>query len=171
MQYIWAAAGNAVTLSGVDFLDPAVADEPDARERGVRLEIRPIRRRRAGSIYASPDLHLEPAIVRVDLLESAPRAADRMHWHPGMRDGEPGDRLFDPTMAEEPRRWLEGFLAAIPTAAAEGLDAELGTSLRGDGPAIATAAAGIVDRAMQLLEEARQPWPPVTHDERGLATF
>jgi hypothetical protein len=169
MEQMWTFAGSAVTVTVVDFLDPAVADEPHARERGVRLEVRPVRWRRAGSIYASPALDLGPAVVRVDLLESAPHAADRMHWHPDMRDGEPGDRTFDRSLGEDPRRWLEGFLGRLPDAVVDGLEPELAASLRADEPAIAAAAGDILDRVMQELLEAREPWPEVAHDERGLA--
>jgi hypothetical protein len=171
MEYVWTFPNSAVTVCGVDFLDPALAVGPGVRARGVRLEVRPVRRQRSGSIYASESVQLEPAVLRVDLLESAPHAADRMHWHPGMRAGEPGDRVFDRSMGEDPGGWLEGFLAAIADAAVESLEAEVAESLRSDGPAIAASAGSIVERVMQLLTDAREPWPSVTHDERGLATF
>jgi hypothetical protein len=169
MEQIWSFSNNAVTVAAVDFLDPAVAHEPHARERGVRLEVRPVRWQLAGSIYASPALHLAPAVVRVDLLESSPHAADKMHWHPGMRDGEPGDRVFDRALAEGARRWLASFLAGLRDGALDGLEPDAATSLRSDGQAIAAAADTIVDRAMRILDEVRGPWPDVTHDERGLA--
>jgi hypothetical protein len=170
MEQIWVFSSSAVTVCAVDFLDPAAADEPRARERGVRLEVRPVRRRPAGSIYASPALHLEPAIVRVDLLESSPHAADRMHWHPGMRDGEPEDRIFDGTMNDDPRRWLTNFFSSVCDGALDGLAPEAVSSLRGDGPAIAAAAADILDCVMSTLEQSRHLWPDVAHDERGMAT-
>jgi hypothetical protein len=147
-----------------------VAHEPDARERGVRMEIRPARWRPAGSIYASPALQLEPAVVRVDLLESSPHAADRMHWHPVMRDGEPEDRVFDGALKDDPRRWLTGLLSRTSAGAVDGLSPDVASSLRGDGPAIAAAETDILDCVMSTLERSRRPWPHVSHDERGMAT-
>ncbi len=169
MEHIWAFSSSAVTVCAVDFLDPAVAGEPLARERGARVEVRPLRWRPAGSIYASSALHLEPAVLRVDLLESSPGAADRMHWHPGMRDGEPRGRTFDRDLSADPRRWLEDFLSGVSQGDVAGLEPAVSTGLRADGPAISAAAYDIVDRAMRVLDEAREPWPDVTRDERGLA--
>lgn len=169
MEQMWTFSSSAITVAAVDFLDPAIADGPDARERGVRLEVRPAHWRRAGSIYASPALDVGPAVIRVDLLESSPYAADRMHWHPGMRNGEPGDRTFDLSLGEDPRRWLEGFLSHLPDVALGGLDPELAASLHADEPEIAAAAGAILESVMQELLGARGPWPEVTRDERGLA--
>jgi len=42
MEQAWVFSTLAVTVTTVDFLDPAVAGEPDARERGVRVEVRPV---------------------------------------------------------------------------------------------------------------------------------
>lgn len=158
MQRIWAFATSAVTVSGVDFVDPAYAGQPDVRERGVRLEVRPLRESHDGSAYASDPVRLAPAVVRVDLLESAPYAADRMHWHPTMHDGEPGERTFEPAMVEDPGRWLGAFLADLAVY-------DLGT----DEAAIAEASDEIVAEAMRTLGTARGPWPVVEHDQRGLA--
>jgi hypothetical protein len=169
MEQMWTFSSSAVTVAAVDFLDPDVPDGPHPRERGVRLEVRPVRRRHTGSIYASPGLDVGPAVVRVDLLESSPHAADRMHWHPDMRDGEPGGRTFDRSLGEDPRRWLEGFLTRLPDEVVDGLEPELAASLRADEKAIAAAAGDILDRVMQALIEVREPWPEVTRDERGLA--
>jgi hypothetical protein len=64
MEQMWTFSSSAVTVAAVDFLDPAVANQPYARERGVRLEVRPVRWRRAGSIYASPALDVGPGAAR-----------------------------------------------------------------------------------------------------------
>jgi len=37
----WVFEQLTVSVARVDFLDPAVASEHDARERGVRVEVRP----------------------------------------------------------------------------------------------------------------------------------
>ena len=140
---------SAVTVEAIDFVDPATKDQPDARERGVRVEVRPVRTTVVGSVYASPSWSLDPGVVRVDLLESAPYAADRMHWHPQMRDGEPGRRAYEPAMGADPASWLRQFLTARD---------DVDDAIIGDVVAAATLA----------LEERRQPWPAVEHDERGL---
>lgn len=109
------------------------------------------------TIYASPTVSLKPAVVRVDLLESAPYKCDRMHYHPDMIDGEPGDRTFDEHMVENPIDWLRSYLMRLHEWVGQA-----------DGAAVAEAAATISREAASLLEEARQPWPVVVHDERGL---
>lgn len=168
MQTAWLFGTLGVTVERVDFLDPAFASEPDTRERGVRIEIRPSESVRVGSIYASPTETLQPAVCRIDLLESAPGAADRMHWHPSMNAGEPDDRVFDPAIPADPLGWLAERLGDVPgllaLAGVEDVDrhAEAAQHVRENAVEIvATARAG--------LEWARRPWPEVTHDERGMA--
>lgn len=143
----------------MDFLDPALADQPDIdiRERGVRLEIRPMTVSNLNTIYSSPMVSLKPAVVRIDLLESAPHKADRMHFHPDMIDGEPGDRTLDDYMAENPIDWLRSYLMRLHECVGQA-----------DGGAVAEASEAITRETASLLEEARQPWPVVVHDERGL---
>lgn len=165
----WLTDTLAVTVARVDFLDPAVATEPDARERGIRVEVRPVEASYRGTIYSSPQLTLGEAIARMDLLESAPHAADRMHWHPGMIDGEPEDRSYDPAMPADPAAWLEGQLRDVTgLLRASGVaDTERFTSAA---CAIASLAPEILDEARAGLAWAREPWPEVDHDERGMAT-
>jgi hypothetical protein len=171
MERIWTFESSAVSVFGVDFLDPAVAHEPDARERGVRLEVRPLRTRPVGSVYASPTMTLAPALVRVDLLESAPFAADRMHWHPQMSDGEPGDRTFDPTLSRDPGAWLDTFLSDLEPVLRRAHAGEVVDAMTDDLGHIAVARGEIVDAALAVLTVAREPWPEVTHDARGLASL
>ena len=92
MERLWTFGRLAVTMRRVDFLDPVLAGQPHARERGVRVEIKPAQARSRGSVYASDVVTLDQALCRCDFLESGPGKADRMHWHPDMADGEPGDR-------------------------------------------------------------------------------
>jgi hypothetical protein len=169
MEQIWLFERLAVTLARIDFVDPELVGEPDVRERGVRLEIRPVETSYDGSVYASPSRSLRPGLCRIDLLESAPHAADRMHWHPAMDAGEPGDRTFDVTMVDDPLRWLDEHLrdaAVLLRGSSEPAD----EAARRDLAAIADAAPAIVAAAEQGLAWARvDPWPDVEHDERGLA--
>ena len=171
MERIWTFESSAVSVFGVDFLDPAVAHEPDARERGVRLEVRPLGTQPVGSVYASPTMSLAPALVRVDLLESAPFAADRMHWHPQMSGGEPGDRTFDPTLSRDPGEWLDTFLSDLEPVLRRAHPGEVVDAMTDDLDRIAAARGEIVEAALTVLTVAREPWPEVTHDARGLASL
>ncbi|WP_157683885.1 hypothetical protein [Microlunatus soli] len=164
----WLFDTLAVTVAWVDFHDPAMADRADARERGVRVEIRPMTIEAGGSVYASPAIALAPAVCRIDLLESAPDAADRMHWHPVMIDGEPDDREYVPRMGADPAGWLAARLAEVDvllqrTGVPDDADR------RAAAAAIARSADEIVDAARAGLDWARQPWPQVERDVRGMA--
>jgi hypothetical protein len=169
MERVWVFDHLAICVTRVDFLDPAVAGEPDARERGVRIEIRPVTTTSGGSIYASDATTLRPAICRIDFLESAPGAADRMHWHPTMQGGEPGDRTFEPEMPRDPVGWLTAFLreelrdflvrSGVPDAPA----------MVGELETIRSAADEIGLAVRDGLAWAREPWPEVEHDARGMA--
>lgn len=168
MERVWVFDRLAVSVQRIDFVDPAVAQEPDARERGVRIEVRPVATDSSGSVYASWTRTLEPGICRIDLLESSPGAADRMHWHPHMQDGEPGDRTFDTDMPPDPVGWLLSFLQ-------DGLRHFLSRSGVGNIERDLDAIRGASDEiAMAVglgLVWAREPWPEAEHDERGMATF
>ncbi|MDF2969198.1 MAG: hypothetical protein K0Q93_2976, partial [Nocardioidaceae bacterium] len=112
---------------------------------------------------------VQPAICRIDLLESSPGAADRMHWHPEMHRGEPGDRTFDPAMSADPLSWLshqlrhlDELVRAVPEEAAawHGVDRD----------AVSRVADEIVDTVRVALDACRGPWPEVEHDERGMVS-
>lgn len=168
MERLWVFDQLAVTMRRVDFLDPALVGEPDVRERGVRVEIKPVRTQACGSLYASDVMTLDRAWCRLDFLESGPGRADRMHWHPEMADGEPGERTFDVGMRADPRGWLTAFLRG-------GLGEHWVRSGRdvaahADDLAAISAAADEIGRALdEGLAWAREPWPEVEHDARGMA--
>jgi hypothetical protein len=168
MERAWVLDRLAVTVRRVDFVDPALVDRPDVRERGVRVEVRPVRTQVQGSVYASDVMTLDQALCRLDFLESGPGRADRMHWHPDMHDGEPGDRTFDSGMPADPRGWLVAFLRG---GLADHLDRH-GHDL-GDCTDDLRAIGEVADEVARALDEglawAREPWPDVAHDERGMA--
>jgi hypothetical protein len=168
VEQVWVFDQLAVSVARIDFIDPKVAGEPDARERGVRIEVRPVTTQVEGTIYVSATTTLHPAICRIDFLESAPGAADRMHWHPEMHDGEPGDRTFDRDMPLDPIGWLSRFLHGLDDflrrAEVPDLDA-----LGGDVEAIREDAGQIAAAVEAGLAWARADWPDVEHDERGMA--
>jgi len=150
VQRAWLLEHLAVTVTRIDFVDPALADQPDVRERGVRIEVRPVESTRHGSGYSSPALDLAPATCRIDLLESRADAADRMHWHPTMSSsGEPGDRVLDGALTADPLGWLRlQLLDVVP----------------------APVAADVVDAVAVGLAAVRSgSWGGVVHDVHGLA--
>ena len=168
MERAWLFSTLALTLRATDFLDPALHDEPDARERGVRLEVRPLGADEAGSVYASPALGLGPAVCRVDLLESAPGAADRIHWHPVMHDGEPGERVFDAAISADPLGWLGARLRDLGSLLV-GVDEPHRGALLRDADDVAAVAEEVLARAAASWALLREPWPEVEHDRRGMA--
>lgn len=164
----WLFDTLAVAVARVDFLDPALADQPDTRERGVRVEIRPMTIDDSGSVYASPTVVLAPAVCRIDLLESAPGAADRMHWHPVMTDGEPDDREYVQAIGSDPAGWLSDRLREVDVVLERsGIPDD--EDRRAAVQAIAGSAGEIVDATRAGLDWARQPWPEVGRDGRGMA--
>lgn len=168
MERMWVFETLAVTVARIDFLDPALAGEPEARERGVRVELRPTSPVASGSVYVSPTVTLQPAVCRIDLLESAPGAADRMHWHPVMDAGEPGDRVFDVATPADPLTWLGDRLRHVQDLLEQaGVDVEAHAA---DTDAVKHASEEVVAAARDGLRWAREPWPVVRRDERGMAT-
>jgi hypothetical protein len=168
MELLWTFETLSVSVAEVDFVDPSRRDEPDVRERGVRLEVRPTRHRRDGSAYVSASTEVAPGVCRIDLLESRPLAADRMHWHPVMHDGEPGRRTFDEAIPADPEGWLRDRLRDLPSLLA-GLDAASAAHHLEDAAELAARADEIVAAVRSALARTRQPWPDVAHDERGMA--
>jgi hypothetical protein len=167
MERVWVFDRLAVSVLRIDFIDPAVAHEPDARERGVRTEVRPVTTDASGSVYASWTRTVEPGVCRIDFLESAPGKADRMHWHPDMSGGEPGERTFDTTMPPDPVGWLTTFLRErLGDHLAQRGVTDVGDDLTAIGEA-ADEVGAVVEAG---LAWAREPWPDVEHDERGMAT-
>ncbi len=168
MERVWLLDHLALTLRETDFADPALTGEEGVRERGVRLEVRPVTVTAEGSLYSSPALALAPPVCRVDLLESAPGAGDRVHWHPVMHDGEPGDRVFDEDLSADPEGWLAARLRDLPALVAGAPDADR-QHLLADTAAVAALAAEVAARVAASLAALRGPWPAVEHDARGMA--
>lgn len=168
MQRVWLFETLAIAVEWIDFLDPALVGVADARERGVRVEIRPARSTHRGSIYASPMESLLPAVCRLDFLESTPGAADRMHWHPSMLGGEPRDRTMEAQMGADPVGWLSAQLTSFDLFLTRA-GIEPAYPKAADVAAVRGAAAEIAACLASGLEWARDdPWPPAVHDERGL---
>jgi hypothetical protein len=158
-----------VSVEDIDFLNPNRLQ--DGRECGVRLEMRFVQADDfPGSIYASRGLSVGRAVCRFDLLESAPGAQDRMHWHPDMPNGEATARLFDDDLRADPLGWLNKRLTdAIGTLELAGVDdpkryARDAETLAGQADTIVAEAAAGLDRFRKAA------WPEVAgRDERGMA--
>jgi hypothetical protein len=169
MERAWMFDHLAITVARIDFLDPALVGQPDVRERGVRIELRPAGSTTDGSGYASPTMTLQPAICRIDFLESRSGAGDRMHWHPTMESGEPGERTFDADMPPDPVGWLKGFLGSLEDYLSRTGVPDAADMARDLG-AVQAAADDIGVAVDDGLAWARvTPWPDVEHDARGLA--
>jgi hypothetical protein len=165
---LFTAERLCVSVEDVDFVNPNRLE--DGRECGVRVEVRTVDTdTRPATIYASRALAVGRAVCRFDLLESAPRAQDRMHWHPNMPDGEPCDRVFDTEMRTNP----VDFVGAHLRDAVKLLD-RCGVPDAATFAPSATALAAITDDIAAdigtTLERIRStPWPEVsTRDERGM---
>jgi hypothetical protein len=165
---IFSANGLCVSVEDVDFHNPK--RQQDGRECGVRLELRVIEEdARPGSIYVSRAFSIGRAVCRFDLLESAPNAQDRMHWHPQMNDGEPCRRVFDEDLAKDPLGWLGarlrdgmGLLEIAGVEAPERFADDVRELAR-------IADAVVADTAATLNRFRTEPWPLVEHrDDRGM---
>ncbi|MFF0144102.1 hypothetical protein ATK36_4292 [Amycolatopsis sulphurea] len=165
---IYLAERLAVTVEELDFLNPNKPE--DGRERGVRLEVRLVEEdTRPASIYANCGLTISRGLCRFDLLESAPGAQDRMHWHPEMPNGEGRKRLVDEQLSADPIGWVHNRLLDVVGTLELSL-LEDPASYRPDAKALARVADAIVADTAATLGRMREPWPPVEErDERGMA--
>lgn len=165
---IHVADNLCVSVEDVDLLNPNRL--ADGRERGVRVELRTIEPDAGpGSIYVSRGLSVGRGICRFDLLESAPGAQDRMHWHPEMTDGEPSRRVFDPELRADPLAFvgdrLRDVVALLELVGVRRPDrfADAARTLAGLADAI------VADVATRLERQRSDPWPEVRErDERGM---
>ncbi|HEX5406702.1 MAG TPA: hypothetical protein VFX16_30885 [Pseudonocardiaceae bacterium] len=165
---LFGAERLCVSVEDIDFEDP---NRPDyGRELGVRIELRTVEEDTApSSIYASRPLAVARAVCRFDLLESAARAQDRMHWHPRMTDGVPCERVFDTGLRDDPTGFVRDQLNdAVSLLERCGVQAP--QQFAGDADALV----GIVDAIIADIGGAlerlrREPWPPAPErDERGM---
>jgi hypothetical protein len=156
--YAWGFERVGVVAGDLYFLDPHPAPDQEGAERGVRVEVRLIDRPPlTGSIYAAQPIVIDRLVWRADLFESVsgvPGSHDRVHHHPRVRGWEPGVRLFDPALSENPVGWLMTRLADLPGLLA---GAELDESDAGpdDARQLAGAAPEIGRVVADLLERVR----------------
>lgn len=164
---IFGADGLCVSVEEVDFRDP---NHDYGRECGVRVELRALDAApRTGSIYSSHGLDVGPGICRFDFLESAPRAQDRMHWHPNMSGGEPRGRVFDEELRDDPLGFLTTRLRDV-VGLLEFCGVAQPDRYAGDARSLAGIADAIVADVASTLDWIRsQPWPSEEErDARGM---
>lgn len=119
----------AVVVGDLYFKDPRPIAGQESAERGVRLELRFLKKEDLhGSIYSAQPILVDFPIWRADLLESVdgePGSHDRTHHHPRFRGWEPGKRTFDPSMSSDPVEFVGRALADVPGLLAQaGLEAD-----------------------------------------------
>lgn len=155
-----------VVVGDIYFVDPHPRDGQEGAERGVRLEVRMLQPGDLhGSIYSSRPIEVAEPVWRADLLETAdgpPGSLNRAHHHPGMKNWEPGRRVFDPAMTADPVGWvgtqladLEGLLGEAGIEVDETLDADA-RSLRAVVPQVQRVVGAMLDR-VKAGELARAP--------------
>ncbi|GAB2910188.1 hypothetical protein ACFMQL_25320 [Nonomuraea fastidiosa] len=117
MLYLFGFDRIGVAVSDIFFVDPQPMKGQEGAERGVRLELRRLETGELkGSIYSARPITVDRPIWRVDLLESVsgtPGSFDRTHHHPGVNGWEPGRRVFDPQLSQEPLKWLQERLSDL----------------------------------------------------------
>lgn len=157
MMRVYCVDNLAVTVEDLYFVDPDPDPGQEGPERGIRLELRLLEPQpHRGSIYAAQRIVADQALWRADLLESVacgPGSNDRMHYHPVMRDNEPGKRVFTRDLTGDPIGWLAGQLGEpeqLLTAA--GVDVR---PYQAACVALRAAAAEIVECARATLEGVR----------------
>ncbi len=155
-----------VVVGDIYFVDPHPRDGQEGAERGVRLEVRMLQPGDLnGSIYSSRPIEVAEPVWRADLLETAdgpPGSLNRAHHHPGVKNWEPGRRVFDPAMTADPVSWvgtqltdLEGLLGAAGIEVDENLAADA-QSLRAVVPQVQRVVGAMLDR-VKAGELARAP--------------
>jgi hypothetical protein len=113
--YLFGFDEIGVAVSDLYFVDPDPGENQEGAEHGVRLELRRlVPGELKGSIYSARPIVVDQLIWRVDLLESVdgePGSFDRTHHHPGSDRWEPGKRVFDERLSDDPLKWLEERLS------------------------------------------------------------
>ncbi|MGP4099539.1 hypothetical protein [Nonomuraea sp. KM90] len=148
MLYLFGFDRIGVAVSDIYFVDPNPTPGQEGAERGVRLELRRLEPGELkGSIYSARPITVDRPIWRVDLLESVsgtPGSFDRTHHHPGVKGWEPGRRVFDSRLSEEPLKWLAERLGDL-----EGVLDQAGVERDEVSPADVS---GLRERAPEIVE-------------------
>lgn len=118
MLYAFGFDHVGVVLSDLYFLDPNQKPGQEGAEHGVRLEVRLLERKELeGSVYSAQPIGIGRPVWRADLLErveAEPGSYDRTHHHPNFTGWEPGQRVFEPALSEDPVTFVGEQLADLP---------------------------------------------------------
>ena len=159
MLYILGFDRIGVLLSDLYLVDPEPIKGQEGAEHGVRLELRVLDRGELkGSIYSAQPISVGQPIWRVDLLESVqgvPGSFDRTHHHPAFTGWEPGPRVFDRELSQDPIRWLAARLSDLPGVLKEAGAGE-DVAGPGDADAVRVAVPEILEATEELLGKVRR---------------
>jgi hypothetical protein len=160
-----------VVVGDLYFADPDALPGQEGAERGVRLEVRLLERPPLpGSDYSAQPIGVGAPIWRVDLLETIQGPCgsfDRTHHHPKFRGWEPGNRVFDDDLSDDPLGWIGVQLGDLDTLVARSA-VEPGAVHPDDVAQLRAAVPEILDTVGRLLrrvydgELAQPPAEPVT---------
>lgn len=155
----------AVTLEDLYFVDPDPTPGQEDPERGVRVELRLVEPQPwRGSIYAAQPFVIDEALWRADFFESVPGgpgSKDRMHHHPEMSGNEPGNRVFEPALTDDPFGWLERRLDDLPEICRGEEHEAAARELLANAPQIVAAARAMLER-VRAGELALAPTRPTS---------
>jgi len=177
MLYAFGFERVGVLVGDLYHLDPHPAKGQEGAERGVRVELRVLRRGPLkGSIYSAQPIEVGQPIWRADLLETVagrPGSFDRTHHHPVFRDWDPTSRVFAKELSADPLGWLAKTLADLDgLLAMAGFPAE--TAGQDDAASLRDVAPQIVDATRRLLDKVRAgelgtaPRDQIPDDEAGI---
>ena len=158
MLYAFGFERIAVIVSDLCFANPGSEDSQEGPERGVRLEVRFLRRDEVrGSIYSAQPINVDRPVWRADLLEavgSVPGSLDRAHYHPRFEGWEPGRRRFAADLSAHPLDWVGGRLSDLDSLLVEAgvAPGEVG---KGDAYALREAVPEILGAARRLLDKVK----------------
>ncbi len=157
MLYAFGFERVGVVVSDLYFVDPNPGKGQEGPERGVRLELRALKRADLnGSIYSAQPIAIEEPIWRVDLLESVagpPGSFDRTHHHPKFSGWEPGRRCFVEGLSDDPLGWLRTRLSDLDgVLESAGVDAG---AEDGDAASMREAVPEILGAVQRLLDKVR----------------
>lgn len=162
--YLFGFDRIGVAVSDIYFVDPDPLAGQEGAERGVRLELRRLDQGELkGSIYSARPITVDRPIWRVDLLESVsgtPGSFDRTHHHPGVDGWEPGRRVFDRQLSQEPLKWLGERLADL-----EAVLDQAGVGADEVSPADVT---GLRERTPEIVETVARLLDAVRAGQAGL---
>jgi hypothetical protein len=148
----------SVLVSDLYFVDPDPHPGQEGAERGVRLEVRLLGQGDLkGSIYSARPIEVGAPLWRADLLEAVdgpPGSLNRAHHHPAFNGWEPGRRVFDKSLSDDPVRWVGDQLSDLGALLDRAGVADAG-SLAADGQSLRGSVGEIMAAVRTLLGKVK----------------